>query len=67
MSASWIELYSKQLPISNKKKADLVSLLATGTILACYNDYYNSLPSSGTVTDCLPDPAAEEVDEDVAL
>ncbi|MES9882503.1 MAG: hypothetical protein ABW185_16670 [Sedimenticola sp.] len=56
--------YESKTPISAAKKADLLSLCASGTIPAEYHQYYRSLPSKKTVRDKLPAPAASEEEQD---
>ena len=65
--ANEIELtprYKGKLSISAAKKADLLSLCASGTIPEEYHGYYQPLVSSKSLKDKLPLPAAIEEDTD---
>lgn len=57
-------LYSQQVPISNSKKKDLLSLCTSGVIPGHHHDYYRTLPSSTNSTDCLPDVDVTEEQDD---
>ena len=49
--------------MSAAKKADLLSLVASGTIPKEFEAYYQSLPSSKTVKDKLPCPSVSDSDK----
>ena len=55
--------YKEKLPISAAKKADLLSLVASGTIPQEYESYYQSLPCSKSVKGKLPVPSDSECDD----
>ncbi|KAL1491869.1 hypothetical protein ABEB36_012398 [Hypothenemus hampei] len=55
--------YSERLPISEKKKKDLLKLCKTGVIPYEYHSWYMNLPSNGSVIDKCPEPA--QSDEEV--
>ena len=57
------QVYKEKLQMSAAKKADLLSLVASGTIPKEFEAYYQSLPSSKTVKDKLPCPSVSESDE----
>lgn len=60
--------YNEPLPISVKKKRDLVNLLQKGAIPATYRDFYSSLPSSPKVKDVahwIDYVLEEEIQEEV--
>ena len=57
-------LYNTRLLISSAKKKDLLQLLKSGVIPKEYAHYYNELPSSNTVRDCLAEPSADEIVDD---
>ena len=54
--------YQCKLPISPAKKKDLLDLCDSLVIPEIYHGFYNSLPTSKTVKDCLPFPDALEED-----
>lgn len=54
------KLYVSQLAISAAKKNDMLNLCRTGVIPAEYHHYYQSLKTSATVTDRLPEPDQSE-------
>ena len=56
--------YTEKLPISEQKKTYLFSLWHDGIISLEYNSYYNNIPASGKVGDCLADPDAMESKND---
>lgn len=57
-------VYSRRLPISTAKKRDPMKLCAKNQIPKYYHSFYENLPVSSTVQDRLPEPDAEEIDED---
>jgi len=48
-------VYKKPLPISKAKHSDLKSMLKEGIIPPIYSEFYNMIPSSDKVVDCVPD------------
>jgi len=48
--------YPHPLPVSAAKKADLMKLCKAGTIQRQFHDFYEQLPVSDDVRDCLPEP-----------
>lgn len=55
--------YTEKLPIS-AAKADLMSLVASGTIPKECESYYESLPCSKSIKDKLSVPSVSESEED---
>ena len=52
--------YSKRLPISDAKYADLMTMLKNGDILAEYSSFYSGLPHSDKVADWTPEGSDNE-------
>jgi len=57
-------LYQQKLPISSKKKNDLVQLCQKGIIPEDFHAYYNRLPVDQKCKDRAPFPAADEESDD---
>lgn len=57
-------LYSRKLPISSSKKADLLSLCSSGIIPQEFHQYYRKIPASKKAEDKIPMPDADESDSD---
>lgn len=49
-------LYTKQIPISNVKKQDLLKLCKTGAIPSEFHAGYQSIPAENTKKDVAPEP-----------
>jgi hypothetical protein len=68
LKIKWIKVprkaYTGKLPISAAKKADLMSLVASGTIPKEYESYFESLPCSKSIKDKLPVPSVSESEGD---
>ncbi|KAH9634816.1 hypothetical protein HF086_012230 [Spodoptera exigua] len=58
-----VSAYSQRLKISSQKKNDLIKLCQDGQIPRIYHPFYENLPSSETVKDCLPEPDVTEDSE----
>ncbi|CAC5379351.1 unnamed protein product [Mytilus coruscus] len=56
--------YKERLPITEAKKADLLSLCQSGIIPADCVQFYKSLPSKKGKKDRLPEPDVDEQDQD---
>ena len=56
--------YSSRLGVSCAKKADLLSLCNSGIIPSDLHFFYENLPTSTSVRDCLPQPDLEEDEKD---
>ncbi|CAG2207374.1 unnamed protein product [Mytilus edulis] len=56
--------YKERLPITEAKKADLLSLCQSGIIPADCVQFYKSLPTKKGKKDRLPEPDVEEQDQD---
>ncbi|CAC5402475.1 unnamed protein product [Mytilus coruscus] len=62
-SITLVPTYDTKLPISEAKKADLLSLCSSGVIPATYHSYYENLPCGKSIKDNLPEPDMDEDDE----
>ncbi|CAG9773351.1 unnamed protein product [Ceutorhynchus assimilis] len=58
------KLYKKMLPIGIQKKNDLLKLCHNRVIPDEFHGWYKSLPVSKTAKDVVPEPAAEDSDEE---
>ena len=56
--------YHAHLPITDAKKADLMSLCKNGTIPTQYHDYYKTLPAGKQKVDRLAEPNQSESSDD---
>lgn len=56
--------YNSKLPISAAKKKDLMNLVKSHVIPADYSAWYSNLPVSKTARDCLPEPGADEAEDE---
>lgn len=56
--------YNKPRPITTAKKADLLKLCKSGVIPEDFHHYYKSLPTSKDAKDLVPEPAAEDTDQE---
>ncbi|CAG9772257.1 unnamed protein product [Ceutorhynchus assimilis] len=56
--------YSKPRTITSLKKADLIKLCKTEVIPVEFHNYYKSLPTSKDAQDVVPEPAAEDSDQE---
>ena len=59
-----LPLYSSKLPISEAKKADLLSLCKSGIIPSSYHSFYEDLKVGKSVMDKLPESDIEDEDQD---
>ena len=59
--------YTERLPITDRKKEDLLSLCKSNVIPEDCHAFYKDLPSNTKVKDKLPEPDQDEEDEDSDL
>ena len=52
--------YAHPLPIAASKKGDLLKLSSTGAINNQFHSFYENLPSTSNLRDCLPEPDCTE-------
>lgn len=58
------KLYNKMLPISTKKKADLMKLCKSGAIPIEFHGWYKSLPTDKNIPELTLEPSVEDSDMD---
>ena len=57
--------YAIDLPISKAKYKDLKDLCKTGIIPHEYHAFYDSIASSDGITNRLPEPDMDDIDDDL--
>ena len=59
-----VPAYNARLPISSKKKHDLLNLCSQGVVPCRYKAFYEGLPESKEKFDRLPEPDQEELEKE---